>query len=107
MKDSRHEPSIILEGKKVVWVEEQNQKSLPYSDVYLGKTHMVTLWLVDEDQDDLTLDGDDWDDSPYMCNAEPPYENLCKGLVKIKVILGKPLEVVSEPLVKSVDRRTD
>lgn len=91
MKDNRHGTSII-EGKKVVWVEDKDQESLSYNDVYLGKTHMVTLWLVDEDQYDTTLTGDDWDDSPYMCNAGPPYEHLCKGLIKIKVVLGKPLQ---------------
>jgi hypothetical protein len=82
--------------KKVVWVSQRLEDTTFLTMEQCLKKGIAAgeLWLVDADQPLKELWGDDWDDAPAEHNAGPPYEDRCRGLIKLKIRLGRPLEKI-------------
>lgn len=89
---------VNLKGKKVIWVTQRLEDTtfLTFEQCLNKGLEAGEIWFVDEDQPLKELWGDDWDDAPAECNAGPPYEDRCRGLIKLRIRLGKPLEEIHE-----------
>jgi len=91
--------SAVLEKRD----REMMEKVVVYvsqSETYSDRSHEDRLKLKAEECEIHLADtakgvwGDDWNDAPDYCNSGTPYENTMKGIVKIKITLGQPLQFV-------------
>ena len=83
--------------KKVIWFESYNpccdEKAKSQEELLKEKALVGEIWLIDEDTNLNEIWGDDWNDAPSCCNSGEPYKKGLKGLQKVKVYLGKSLDI--------------